>query len=277
MSVSQPDILTVFGESSGTTLTEHGTLSGTDWTLGSNPSGTPVEDTHYFWNPNADETLSYFLKQTSSFRIFFTTAATTPGTTLETINGAIKFRLLNNAGGSQRLFGDSVGSQFGRAVAAAVSGDFDVQLFFFGLSATSPAATIRIGAGQTIDKELSFGVDYKISWSLDVSTLTAVVLTATIDAETPVATSPVNWTGSTQMADEWPTIFADGPSDAGSFADYRAHYFAYQRGGTAWSASDLSDINSDPAANITGWPGGGGGGGTDGAGMYRHLQNMGAY
>lgn len=258
MTIINPDFLLIFNETSGTTATNYGSQTG-GYTI---QQGTSPTD--YTWNPGAgsyDGYLDIKTKSTSSMP-YLTTAATTPGTTLEAMNFAIGFELDSFSSSGYLLGTGSSSYNFrARAVAPTVGGDFNLEV---NLSTTNGFKTHTFTA-------LTFGTFYALSASYDPSTIAATQVMSKLGAAATIVESTYNDTAST-LLNEWPRLGMH-EFDFTAGLDGRLHYFAWQRGGAAWSSTDLTNINSNPKSYLTGWPGGGASVAPIVAAFYQNLRN----
>lgn len=245
--VAQTNHLLIFNESSGTAVTQYGTAaSGYAIQQGTSP-------TNYEWHADAGSYDGYLDSKTKSggSTPYMTTAATAPSATLETINCCVAVEV---DGYDTAVTPDSsylAATNSGIALWIRVeqpsgSGNFDITLKYQDSGSG--------GAAHTIKTACTFGTLYIISTSIDVSTPSSCTLrwkvNSDADGSTTESHSGYNWGTS------WPRLnVAPGFTNYGGL-DGRYHFFAYQRGGTAWSAADLANINSNPSSELTGWPGG---------------------
>lgn len=239
MAVAQPNHLLVFGESSGTSITNYGTIS-TVYTIGGGTS-----PTDYAWNTNADPALSYLetKQEDTANNPGMSTAATAPSGVLNTINLAIKFQPTTTAGAGTHflLYSDKGAFVYIQNTAGTYS------LFLEFRDVFTQGATYTVATG------LSYGVDHILVASIDVTTNTASQPRYKLDGNAVVTPTAFNLDNS--FGTEWPVI-SRGFINTGEGVKSRYYWMAYQRGGTAWTSSDLDSIYASPSF-ITGWPGGG--------------------
>jgi len=247
MSVPQPDYLHTFNEASGATITNYGSKA-TAYVL---DTAGATENTDWIWHPDAGPSpyLGYYEGVTGqgANMPWASTAQTGPGTSIVTINAMIAFNITDLPGAGFTVFmagsgeaditiraQNKVGSNFDVFVDWANSGSTHINTTFTGLT---------------------FGTDYSVATALDVTTLSAVIGTARLNA-TEQNTGTSNWV-SHSLVNGWPFFSRSSGFDIyfGIIGKVRA--MAYQRGGTAWTSSELTSINADPAF-ITGWPSAGG-------------------
>jgi hypothetical protein len=244
MTVANPTHLLVFAESSGSTVTNYGSHAN-DWAI---QAGT--ENTHYQWFPGASPAYLDVSQKTGSSLPRIETTGTAPSASLTNINVAIGFRVdsFDTTGGinASWLVVEDAGARI-IVRSPAGSGDFDLEIRF--------RDTGDFGDVNTISA-LTFGTDYRVAASIDVSDPNNCQVRYKIGGSSTVTPATEGHNGLT-----WSNAFVELNHATGfdiyGGLDGRLHYFAYERGGTVWSSSDLGDINSNPAGTITGWPGGG--------------------
>jgi hypothetical protein len=249
MTVANPDFLLVFNEASGTSVTNHGSQAGA-YTI--NQGSSP---TNWEWHPNTGPFTGFFESKSASGANmpYLSTAVAAPTQGLDTLNCAIGFQLHALGGaGATRLTSSSATTGDGDVIIMAVppsgGGNFDLEVSFKTLGSQALSQTFTA---------LSFNTNYQLAVSIDVSTPTAVQARFKLGAASVVAPATVNWS-SEELDDEWPYLCRRQDFNNYFGLDGYLYYWAYERGGTAWSATDLADINTDPSAAINGWPGGGG-------------------
>lgn len=245
MAVAQPNHLLVFNESSGTTVTQYGTLaSGYTIQQGTSP-------TNWEWFNGAGPYLSngYLQGKTtggSSSMPYLSSAATAPSAALANINVMAAFRVTGYSDGIGIICSQN-GTNDGDARISVVTGtgDFDL-VCLFDHDGNAPISTTFTG--------LSFGVNYIVAMSLDVSTPTAVQARFKLGAGSVVSPATANW-NSFGMRATWPYIWRRNDFTTNLAPLGRIYAFAYGRGQTVWSSTDLGDITAAPDSAITGWPG----------------------
>lgn len=245
-----PDFLHVFAEASGTAVAQYGTVSGS-YAINASSTGYSRVASGGIWS-GAGYVAGSGVNTTV---LALATAAATPGGGIQTINVAAAFRLVSLNDSQAYIVAPGLSTADGdvRIAAAAAGGGFDLTVLFNHTGGTGTAGITFAG--------LAFNTDYQLAASLNVSTLTAVVARAKLGSGAVQTSASANYT-SFDMSDAWPRLLHryDFQPPSGAFGfDGRLHYFAYERGGTALSDTDLTDLNSNPTAFITGWPGGGGG------------------
>lgn len=243
MAIGQPDFLLIFNESSGTAVTNYGSQA-TSYAImqGSSP-------TNYTWNQGSGSYDGYLdLKTRRGANMpYLQTAATAPGTTLETVNFAVGFELdgyddeilvsyLSTASGALNIV----------PKVAVGSGNFDLFVRF---------NTDSGGGTNQVISDLSYGVFYILSASFNCTSANACVSSYKLNSGL-VSTVTDNLTLQT-LPNAWPNICAAAGSAVNGGIDGRLHFWAFQRGGTAWDSTDLATINSNPKSAFgTWWPGG---------------------
>jgi hypothetical protein len=247
MAVAQPNHLLVFNESSGTSVTQYGTASaGYTIQQGTSP-------TNWEWFNGAGPYLNngYLQGKTtggSANMPYLSSAATAPSAALANTNVMAAFRITGYSDGIGIICSQN-GTNDGDARISVVTGTSDFDLVcLFNHDGDVPITNTFTG--------LSFGVDYIVSMSLDASVATAVQARFKLGADSVVTPATANW-NSFALRATWPYIWRRNDFTTNFAPLGRIYAFAYGRGQAAWSAADLADINSDPAATIGGWPGGG--------------------
>jgi hypothetical protein len=256
MTVSNPDFLMTFNESSGRPVTNYGSKSG-GYSIGTQAA----EGTDFSWHQGQGPyTASGYLESLinaspNAAMVFLSTTAGGYSNSLENINVALGFRTLAFSNNQVRLVmpNGSVNTTDGNVLielsSPAGSGDFDLLCRFR-----------NDGGGElafTTVSALSFGVDYTLAASIDVSTPTACVGRFKFGSNSVETPATVNFNTMHFESGIGPYILrrSDFPNYYGHKG--RLNMFAYQRGAAAWSSQDLIDIVSNPATAITGWPAGG--------------------
>jgi hypothetical protein len=256
VAVGTPDFLHVFNNTSGTTPTHYGTqASGYVIQGGTDP-------TNYSWSQQSLSPTAGYLDvktKTGGSIPYLTTAATGPGSALETLNMAIGTWVddYDTAVGGSFIVGGAGGSQTTcrlRAIAPAstTSGKFDLEL------QTQTAGGFGY-APFTVATDLDLATLVKFAMSVEITggNMQLRYKVNSNAVQTPAAQSG----GADSYGNHWPALnvaLQSGFSTYGGL-DGRYYYFAFQRGGTFWSSTDLDDINTDPSAALGGWPSGGGG------------------
>lgn len=252
MAVEQPDHLHVMNETSGTAITQYGTAdAGYSVQQGTSP-------TNWEWHQGAGPYTNngYFESKTrtTANMPYLATSATTPGVGFQNLGLMIAFYITDyNAATGGILVAPNGASVIGDVLvtvgAPGGSGDFDLICQFSHSGSGSISNTFSA---------LAYSTNYILSMSLDVSTVSAVQARFKLGAGSVQTPATQDWT-SYGLLDSWPRILRrqDFTDELGIIG--RINAFAYTRGGTLWSATDLGDINSNPATAITGWPSGGGG------------------
>lgn len=250
MAVAQPDFLLVFNESSGASVNNYGTAGGTyavDAQAAETTDYTRTSSGGSYGSLNGYLTS---LTDSGADQVWLSTSATAPGAALETINFMIAFRLTGYTQNNSRLIGPNLDATDGGVSIFIVNpsggGDYDLDAQF--------------KAGNTVSMTtitgLTFGTDYILSGSIDVSTPTACQARFKLGANAVNSPATVSMNTFT-FENAWPYLLRRS-----DFTNYfgirgRLNAFAWQRGGTAWSSTDLGDVNSNPSGNIAGWPSGG--------------------
>jgi hypothetical protein len=180
---------------------------------------------------------------------YLSTTATAPSATLETINCAIGFRITQFFNGQFMLVKPGTATAAGGASISggtpAAGGDFDLQVVEFENSGST------ILAMPTLPTALTFGVDYVMSMSINVTTPSSSVASFKFGSNS-VQTATGNFATFTWEG-AWP-FFLRRSDFTDTFAPSgRINFIAFQRGGNPWSSADLAAINSDPT-QIPGWP-----------------------
>jgi hypothetical protein len=248
MAVARPNHLLVFNESSGTAVTQYGTAS-----AGYSIQNTGTSPTNWEWFSGAGLYLNngYLQGKTASGSgmPYLSSAATVPSAALANINVMAAFRVTGFSSGVGIICAENGGDGDVKIQAntAVGTGDYDLFCRFTNDGSAEISTTFS---------DLSFTNDYILSMSLDATTPTAVQARFKLGAGSVVAPATANW-NSFGMRATWPYIWRrnDLPTDLAPLG--RIYAFAYGRGQTVWSATDLGDINTDPDAAITGWPGAG--------------------
>mgnify|MGYP001210282683 CR=1 FL=1 len=262
MAVAQPQFLLVFNESTGKTVTNHGSHA-TPYTIRADAACTQGSD--FNWTPDSGPypgtgKLSTVFPGNGSgtnLTTWLSTAHTPPASAYQNINVACGFRVISpgyDAGqGYGYLFGPSLsglnGDCIGSIIAPTVGGDFNFRFRFRSISGYMYESPLITG--------LSFNTDYVMSACLNAGTHRALFkwdsTTATDNAYTHGGMEPYN--GS------WPYINRTADQDNYHSVKADFHFFVYGRNQTAWSTTNLDEINADPATAIGGWPASGGGSG----------------
>jgi hypothetical protein len=245
MPVAQPTHLLIFNEASGTTVTNAGT-HGTNYVIqqGTSP-------THYEWVQQAQTPTGGYLDSkvnSGSNMPYMTVGGAAQSSTIATINCALGFWLDAIASPRTDLVTDGSHGLRVRAAPPAGSGNFDLQV--------RVATTSDFLVTQTYSA-LSFGTFYQLALSVDVTTIAAAQMRIKLGAGSVQTPATGNFSGGQSYTTPQPLLGAENGFTDATGVDGRYYYFAYQRGGTAWASADLDDINADPSASITGWPGGG--------------------
>ena len=254
MAVAQPDILLVFNEASGTAVTNYGSLSGGGYAI-QGPGSSPTD---YAWSPQALSPTGGLLDvknpgNNSANMPYLTTAATAPSSAKHDCSVAVGFVLDARDSGLSRsyiLTGPAAGQRppfvlWARAPTGG--GDFDLLLDAktsggFGFS------------GEVVATALTHGTLYKFSAAFYYSGGN-VSCRYKLGASAVVTLGPTS-DGADTTYPAWPVLlggFMEAFSTYGGI-DGQLYYYAFERAGTAWTDTDLGDINSNPAASITGWP-----------------------
>jgi len=258
MTVPKTNFILRMDESSGTTMTNNGTTPG-DYTMGS--TGSPVEGVDYAW-PGGGPLLGRFQGITvgSTKQPWFSTAATTPGTSKQTINVMAAFNV-----------SDVPSSGLLLTMLCGPRGDpdnGDVSVYLNNESGSNFDCVVKFvsSTGRTISytyATLSKNTNYIVAASLDVTTTSAVVGKASLNgaaAQTLTGSAGADdWSGGSDLLqNNWPYLFRRN-----DFAQYAGiigygQGWAYSRGGVAWTGSELASISADPSF-IEGWTTAGGG------------------
>jgi hypothetical protein len=184
------------------------------------------------------------------------TAQTVPGNGLATINAMVAFNITDLGAGAPPA------TQF-LYTKGDLGGAGDIKISGFNKSGSNFNLEVLVSnsAGTTLNGDflgLTFGTDYVIAASIDVSNASSVLLRARLNATNGSITGDVNWSAAQSMIGQWPYFGRQY-----SFADYygiigKVRAVAYQRGGIAWDATDLAAITANPAAAFAGfgWPSG---------------------
>lgn len=248
MAVAQPTHLLIFNETSGANITNYGTVS----TVYAIQQGSAT--THYEWVQQAQTPTGGYidLKQKGGANMpWMATAATAFANTLTTLNFAIGFTVDSLEGIVGNNFVShpdaNEGDVFVNVVGPSAGGDFDITMALNSNNGSSSGPTHTFTG-------LTFGTFYRIAASLDVSSPATATGRFKLGSNATVTPATTNMT-SQNMGTSHPWF-----NRARDFTNYGGHdgrfyYIAYQRGGTPWSSTDLGDINTDPSAAITGWPG----------------------
>ena len=248
MSVPQPDYLHTFNQASGATITNYGSKA-TAYVI---DTAGATENTDWSWHADAGPSpyLGYYLGITAegANMPWASTAQGAQGGGLVTINAMVAFNITNfGAGGGGCYFiGDRADGDVRISAGNKVGSNFDL--------------TVRWSNGgggviSTTFTNLTFGTDYAVACSLDVTTTTAVFGTARVNS-TEQSTATANWSAQ-GLTPTWVYFGRSSSFDIYYGIVGRVRAMAYQRGGTAWTSSELTSINADPAF-ITGWPSAGG-------------------
>lgn len=251
MTILAPKHLLLFGETNGTGITNYGT-TGSPYTIQNG-----AQNTDWSWHPG----LGLFVPggylqtvHTQTTETYATTAATAPSATLETINFAAAFRCTafdSAAGGG--VFCNPTGGLGAREGNLSLEvrnpsagSDFDLNVLFTSSGSTS---VTQVFTG------LTFGTDYQVAGTVDVSAPAAVLLHVALNGgsvQTPASgnMNTFNWEGA------WPMIGGiNGLLGTNWGLVGRFYYWIYDRGGaTQWSNPDLLAINANPTI-VPGWPG----------------------
>lgn len=242
MAVSQPTHLLVFNETSGTNVTNYGT-NGTVYTIQAGSSPTNYEWSQQSLSPTAG--LLDVKTKSGTNMPYLSTAASAFANTLTTVNFAVGFKL-DSIPAYRAYFHDHPTANGTRVYAREPTGGGDFDLYAF----TGTTA----GGGQSYSwTALSFGTLYQLALSFDCSTPSATQIRFKLNSDATIEPATVNTTGQELTTTHGYILRDEGFTDVGSM-DGKIYYWVYQRGGTAWTSTDLGDINSDPAANIGGWP-----------------------
>ena len=269
MAISQPTHLICPGYTtgmSGANITNYGS-DGTNFAVqqGSSP-------TNYEQVPNADAKLGYLdLKtKTLSNMPWITTSASAFANTLVTLNIAAGFTVdsLEGVVGQKIYTASSNNAPRILINSPSVSGDFDIVVRMY---TTSGGGYEYTYSSTTFGANLTFGTEYRLAASLDVTTPTAAIIKFKLNSSSVVTSPSQNISGQVlNTSQPWLNRDADFTTYGGN--DGQLEFFAYERGGTAWGDSDLASVTSDPATAFAGWwPGGGGGGGSTLAGRLSLL------
>lgn len=260
MSVPQPTHLLIFNEASGTSITNYGT-QGTAFGIGAGSS-----PTDYQWHQDGttangfldDDAASYLdgKTKTGGNQPYINNGGATPSSVLETINAAIGFMVRGSnltTGRAGLVCGGGVNYDVSIYVRApSGGGDFDLQV-----RVETPST---YGNNYTITG-LSYNTEYRLAVSVEIlGSEPKIQVRYKLDGNATV-TPTAEQSGGTTWSAYNPYLNCDRTSGFTTYGgvDGKYHYFAYQRGGTAWTSTELGNINSDPAGTITGWPAGGGG------------------
>lgn len=269
MAVAQPDILLVLNDSSGTTVTNDGTVA-TDASVGHG-----VENTDWAWHPGEGSLNGWWesLDQDGSDQAWITMTGIALSNTLTHLWSALAFNITSwdtRASSRGYIIGGTntnevAGGLVFRVGAPTSTGDFDLTVF---------CRDISFSIEQTITfADLSFSTDYSIVAALDATTASAHVLKAKLDSGSVQSSASANRTGG--------AVWGNNGGYIGRSIDYtnyygfigKVYFYAHDRG-VLLSDADMASINSDPSI-ITGWPGGGGGGGLSIPVANQHLRNIG--
>ena len=247
-------VLFIYNESSGTSITNYGDTS-TAATIDAN--GTP----QYTWNQDSG---SYDGFLTISDHVGSNmTWIDMDGITMDQegdINLAIGFSVSaydtsSSSQGWLKTMWNSANETGGMSIKVndpSTTGDYNLELRCQEDDATPD---FQINGGVFAD--LSFSTIYLLSMSIDVS---APRFAAKLDSQT-VAEDTAG--GGSFSSNYWRNHA--GHIGRGNFAgnfgvQANLYYFFEERGSSiAWGDSDLANVNSDPAGNLTGWPSSGGG------------------
>lgn len=261
---AQPDFLLVFNEVSGSTVTNYGTAA----------SGYTVANSGFTWTQNNGFwTNSGYLQGTSNVSTMpsLTSAATGPGTALDSINCAIAFRMLGSSldNNSAKLVMPSTSTSDGNILVTCDTNGagFDLNI---GFRHTGGAGTTPITFTG-----LAYNTNYQLACALDMTTVSAALPRAKLNAGTAANGTSANFT-SFGFENAWPRLLHRSDFETGAFSfNGRIYYLGYERTSTPWSLADLDAINANPVTAFTGWPGGGGGGSNIGAiQAYRRMMGM---
>ncbi len=247
MSVAQPRFLLIFNETSGSSITNYGSEGG-NYAIqqGTSP-------TNYEWAQQAATPTGGRLDlktKTGANMPYMTTAAASQADTLVGMNFACGFSFdsLGSAPGSYLISEPSgVGTEV-RIVTPSAGGDFDLACKFHHSGAAGVTHTFTA---------LSFATFYQVAMAFDPTTVAATVARFKLGAAATVTPSSVD-ASTFALPTGNPSINREFSFTTYGGCDGQIYYWAYGRG-TSWSSTDLGDINTDPSAAITGWPGGGGG------------------
>lgn len=257
MSISQPNFLMVFNETSGKNVTNYGTNVGL-FAI----AAQATENTDFAWHPGAgiyaNDGYLEPLTAVGAHEPYLSTAATGPGSTITVMNFAVGFRIHSGTAisGTFTFFctpgsSTSVGDVQLSAISPAGSGNFDLHCQVNNTGGANPIIFTDVTA-------LLFDTDYIVSVSIDPTTVSATVGLLKFGSNTTQTPTSVNWT-SFALDSAWPLIMRRSDFTNYFAMNGRLYFWAYQRGSTAWNSTDLAAINSNPATAIPGWPSGGGG------------------
>lgn len=244
MAVAQPEVLLILNESSGTNVTNYGSVS-TDATVSNG-----VENTDWAWHQDAGTLDGYWecITEGGDDMGWISLTAITTSAAQASIWRALAFNLTawdtraSNVG--HVYHGNENGKDIEFQITSPTStGDFDMTV----------SVSDRIGNTRTITyADLSFSTVYSIVAAVDASTPTASFLKTKLD------------NGSVQTSTTWnlpSNPWDDAYGYIGRRHDFSNYYgiegnvyYLAGTNGALLSDSDMADINSDPAANITGWP-----------------------
>jgi hypothetical protein len=251
--VDTPSFLMKMTQSSGATLANSGTNGGS-FAVTNHDSSAEVEGTDFSWHAGAGPYSNGYLQSTTNKgvkQVWLSTSATAPSGTLENMNVAIGFRV--DSGGFQNnrfdpLDCSSSNGGFAMSFKGAVGGgDFDMDTWSV---TNSGSGTI---SATTFPTGLLFATDYIFAMSLDVTTGGAAAVQARFKFGGNAVQSPAtaDWTTFT-LESAWPYFLRSRTLSNYFGMTGRVNFIALQRGGNAWSSSDLGTITSDPT-QIPGW------------------------
>jgi len=247
MAVTQPQILHVLDASSGTTVTNYGSVA----TNGTVAQGTV--NTHWSWNPGTPF-LGYWRAITgvgTANQPYIADTAIAMPNTIQSMWGAIGFQLasFDTVTNTGYLYGRNIsGSQAGGlsfvVVPPTSSNNFNLQ-----------CRVMSVGGSERafVFENLLFNTDYQAVMMVNMTTITAVTGKAVLNAGAVQNISgSANFDGSQFFGTD------GGWSGRGfDFTTYRGYtgrlYYVAEGRGTLLVDQDMLDINANPAV-IGGWP-----------------------
>lgn len=252
--VSQPSILLLFNEASGSVVTNYGSQAGGNYTVqqGASP-------TDYAWTPQAVRPTGGFLDlknvgNGSANMPYLTTAATAPSASAGSHSTAVGFRIDGWDTGLTRSYivgpnGSGIQGPIRlRVLPPSGGGNFDLSIQVLTSGGFGPAGA---SAGMT---GLTFGTFYQVSAAARIVAGTVelryLLGAGSVQALTPTSSGADSWSA------HWPLLngaINEGFTNFGAI-DGQIFYFAHDRDGLFWSDAEMAAINANPAAALTGWP-----------------------
>lgn len=253
MAVPNPEILLTLNESSGTTVTNYGSVA-------TNPTvANGSENTDWQWNNNADELAGNWqpITETGTNHAYIDLTGITTPTALDDLWFFFDFTATaydTTGSGWGFIAGSSNGTTDRGPIMARMSAPTSTGNFDLTLEVESSSSSHVV---QNVYADLSFSTRYKIAGRFDSSTTSACVLHTKKDSDSVVSSSSFSFTGRTFRSNAGYIGKRGATSNKYSWKG-NLYAWAYGHGDTL-SDSDLGDLTSDPAGTITGWPGAGGG------------------